>query len=98
MGSGVYAAGSGVYYCYSRLNSDIGVRRDVAKVAVEWLVSLAPVKRLVPIAPPAPAPAPAPAPVATSLKIMHPLLRRGEMKTPPVTPTPASRRHQSPLF
>ncbi|TXG65498.1 hypothetical protein EZV62_006773 [Acer yangbiense] len=29
------AVGSGVYYCYSRLTSDVGVRHDVAKVAVE---------------------------------------------------------------
>ncbi|KAK2640413.1 hypothetical protein Ddye_028208 [Dipteronia dyeriana] len=64
-GSGVCAAGSGVYYCYNRLNSDIGVRRDVAKVAVETLVRTAPpapapapVETLVPPAPPAPAPAP----------------------------------------
>ncbi|KAK2640415.1 hypothetical protein Ddye_028210 [Dipteronia dyeriana] len=69
VGSGVYAAGRGVYYCYSRLNSDIGVRRDVAKVAVEMLVPLAPVETLIPPAPPAPAPAPVerlvpPAPVS----------------------------------
>ncbi|KAK0600665.1 hypothetical protein LWI29_017256 [Acer saccharum] len=33
---GLAAVGSGVYYyCYSRLTSDIGVRHDVAKVAVE---------------------------------------------------------------
>ncbi|TXG65493.1 hypothetical protein EZV62_006768 [Acer yangbiense] len=39
---GVAAVGNGVYYCYNRLNSDIGVRRDVAKVAVERLVPPAP--------------------------------------------------------
>ncbi|TXG65499.1 hypothetical protein EZV62_006774 [Acer yangbiense] len=32
---GLAAVGSGVYYCYSRLTSDIGVRHDVAEVAVE---------------------------------------------------------------
>ncbi|KAK2640414.1 hypothetical protein Ddye_028209 [Dipteronia dyeriana] len=32
---GLAAVGSGVYNCYSRLTSDIGVRRDVAKVTVE---------------------------------------------------------------
>ncbi|KAK3200254.1 hypothetical protein Dsin_023669 [Dipteronia sinensis] len=42
---GVAAIGSGVYYRYSRYNSDIGVRRNVAKVVVERLVhaTLAPV-------------------------------------------------------
>ncbi|KAK3200253.1 hypothetical protein Dsin_023668, partial [Dipteronia sinensis] len=43
VGSGVYAVGNAVYCCYSRLNSDIGVRHDVAKVAVEKLVAPAPV-------------------------------------------------------
>ncbi|KAK3200249.1 hypothetical protein Dsin_023664 [Dipteronia sinensis] len=43
---GVAAVSNGVNYCYSRLNSDIGVRSDVAKVPVETPV------------PPAPAPAP----------------------------------------
>ncbi|KAK0601469.1 hypothetical protein LWI29_024565 [Acer saccharum] len=46
---GVAAVSSGVYYCYSRLNSDIGVRSDVAKVPVESLV------------PPPPPPPPPPA-------------------------------------
>ncbi|KAK2640416.1 hypothetical protein Ddye_028211 [Dipteronia dyeriana] len=32
---GLAAVGSDVYYCYNRLTSDIGVRRDVAKVTVE---------------------------------------------------------------
>ncbi|KAK0599296.1 hypothetical protein LWI29_004074 [Acer saccharum] len=68
----VYYGCSGVYYCYNRLNSDIGVRSDVARVAVESLVPPAPVppapvERLVPTTPPAPVerldpPAP-PAPV-----------------------------------
>ncbi|KAK1583768.1 hypothetical protein Q3G72_026736 [Acer saccharum] len=39
---GVAAVGNGVCYCYNRLNSDIGVRRDVVKVAVERLVPPAP--------------------------------------------------------
>ncbi|KAK1582913.1 hypothetical protein Q3G72_019492 [Acer saccharum] len=32
---GLAAVGSGLYYCYSRMTSDIGVRRDAAKVAFE---------------------------------------------------------------
>ncbi|KAL5786623.1 hypothetical protein ACOSQ2_009015 [Xanthoceras sorbifolium] len=36
---GLVAVSSGVYYCLSRLASDIGVRSDVAKVAVERLVA-----------------------------------------------------------
>ncbi|KAK3200248.1 hypothetical protein Dsin_023663 [Dipteronia sinensis] len=97
VGSGVCATavGSGVYYCYSRLNSDIGVRSDVAKVAVERLVPPAPVKRLVPIAPPAPAPAPAPAPVSYEPEDHASSTSTREMKTPPVTPTPAIVDHQS---
>ncbi|KAK0602455.1 hypothetical protein LWI29_033555 [Acer saccharum] len=39
---GVAAVGNSVYYCYSKLNSDIGVRRDVAKVGVERLVPSVP--------------------------------------------------------
>ncbi|TXG65491.1 hypothetical protein EZV62_006766 [Acer yangbiense] len=57
----VAAAGSGVYYCYSRLNSDIGVRRDVAKVAVERLV------------PPAPVPVPVPVPILVLVPIPVPV-------------------------
>ncbi|KAK1584507.1 hypothetical protein Q3G72_033597 [Acer saccharum] len=73
--NGVAAAGSGVYYCYNRLNSDIGVRRDVAKVAVERLVPPAPVHVpvpipilvLVPIPVPVPFPVPGPFPFPPAL-------------------------------
>ncbi|KAK2988267.1 hypothetical protein RJ640_003138 [Escallonia rubra] len=37
--SGLVGVGCGINYCVSRYMSDIGVRRDVIKIRVEWLVA-----------------------------------------------------------
>ncbi|KAK0602540.1 hypothetical protein LWI29_034563 [Acer saccharum] len=86
--NGVAVVGSGVCYCYNRLNSDIGVRRDVAKVTVERLVPSAPVPPTPALVPSVPVPVP-PVSAAPSPVPVLPVLPAPALAPVPPAPIPA---------